>query len=219
MEQTLLTPQHQQILAAISSSKYLTDTFYFTGGTALSEFYFHHRYSEDLDFFSQTEIDFRQLDIEINKIISTCKPNNVERQTLNGQQIYWFIFKKQTIKTDFAYYPFEPLGEFIRLGNLKVSSLEDLAVNKLQAMMTRKRGRDYLDYYFISRKINLSPTELAKLYRLKFDMSVRPEEIAKHFAGVLDAIDQPIFLGGVPWETIVDYFIAQTKKIKTEVVK
>ena len=28
-----------------------TDRFYLSGGTCLSRFYYHHRYSEDLDFF------------------------------------------------------------------------------------------------------------------------------------------------------------------------
>lgn len=30
--------------------------FYLTGGTALSRFYFQHRYSDDLDFFSRYEV-------------------------------------------------------------------------------------------------------------------------------------------------------------------
>ena len=33
------------------------DRFYLTGGTALSRFYCHHRYSEDLDFFSSAELE------------------------------------------------------------------------------------------------------------------------------------------------------------------
>ena len=40
------------------------DNFYLAGGTALSLFYFHHRQSDDLDFFTQ---EFNQ-DM-INKII------------------------------------------------------------------------------------------------------------------------------------------------------
>jgi predicted nucleotidyltransferase component of viral defense system len=206
-------------LDGIANSPYLVKTFYITGGTALSEFYFHHRYSEDLGFFSQSEIDYRNLEIEISKIIKVTHPKKVEKQTLNGQQIYWFVYTNQTIKIDFAYFPFEPLGEFKKFKNLKISSLEDLAVNKLQAIMTRKRGRDFLDYFYIANETQLTPQRIAQLYRLKFDMTIRPEEIAKHFVGVLDATDQPTFLGREPWKTIEDYFISESNKIKTKIVE
>lgn len=219
MEQTLLTPKHQQILDGIANSPHLTNTFYFTGGTALSEFYFHHRYSEDLDFFSQSEINYRNLEIEISKIIKVTQPKDVEKQTLNGQQIYWFTYPNQVIKIDFAYFPFEPLGEFKKIKKLKISSLEDLAANKLQAIITRKRGRDFLDYFYITNETQLTPQKIALLYRLKFDMTIRPQEIAKHFVGVLDAADQPKFLGHISWKTIENYFISESNKIKTEIVE
>ena len=31
--------------------------FYLTGGTALSAFYLHHRLSEDLDFFTESDVE------------------------------------------------------------------------------------------------------------------------------------------------------------------
>ncbi|MBI3956224.1 nucleotidyl transferase AbiEii/AbiGii toxin family protein [Candidatus Gottesmanbacteria bacterium] len=34
----------------------LTRWYYLTGGTALSEFYLHHRLSEDIDFFTRSEV-------------------------------------------------------------------------------------------------------------------------------------------------------------------
>ena len=46
-----------EILAFIDSSG---PVFYLSGGTALSRFYYNHRYSDDLDFFTLEEIDFIQ---------------------------------------------------------------------------------------------------------------------------------------------------------------
>ena len=57
MGKTILTPNQQLLLEHASQSKVITDTFYLTGGTALSEFYLQHRLSEDLDFFSEEELD------------------------------------------------------------------------------------------------------------------------------------------------------------------
>lgn len=43
------------IFDEFSKNKSLRKQFYFTGGTALSAFYLHHRESEDLDFFSERD--------------------------------------------------------------------------------------------------------------------------------------------------------------------
>ena len=49
----VLYPAQDKILNAIG--EVFGDAFYLTGGTALSRFYFHHRLSEDLDLFTETE--------------------------------------------------------------------------------------------------------------------------------------------------------------------
>lgn len=51
--------------------------FYLTGGTALSRFYFNHRYSDDLDFFVNNNTDFhkfiKQIFITLEKEFSLVK--------------------------------------------------------------------------------------------------------------------------------------------------
>ena len=46
----LVEKRQKEFLKLVAGSK-LIDQFYFTGGTALSLYYFKHRFSEDLDFF------------------------------------------------------------------------------------------------------------------------------------------------------------------------
>ncbi len=52
----ILTAEQKAFLDLVSQEKYLCERFYFTGGTALAEFYLQHRPSEDLDLFSEKEI-------------------------------------------------------------------------------------------------------------------------------------------------------------------
>ena len=52
----ILTKEQQTILSEVGKESFFTN-FYFTGGTALSAFYLQHRYSEDLDFFSEETFD------------------------------------------------------------------------------------------------------------------------------------------------------------------
>lgn len=69
----------------------------------------------------------------------------MEQQTLTGQETFFFHFSvTDQVKVDFAYFPFSPLGKFKKYKNLRIASLEDICVNKVQAIITRRRARDYL---------------------------------------------------------------------------
>lgn len=207
MAPTLLTPAQQQLVAAITRADYLTKTFYFTGGTVLAEYYLRHRISEDLDFFSETDFDPNQLKTSLTTIFKSLSPVSVEWQSLNKQEIYFVTLESERIKLDFAYFPFEHLDDYLKMGNLRISSLTDLMVNKLQAIISRKRGRDFVDLYFGLKKLNMPVTKLIQLYRLKFDVTLSKDEVAKHFLGIKEAVDQPRFLGKLPWEKIETWFV------------
>ena len=57
MGKTILTTIQQKALDSIASDTIVKNHFYLSGGTALATYYLHHRLSEDLDFFSENEID------------------------------------------------------------------------------------------------------------------------------------------------------------------
>jgi len=51
----------------------LDNNFYLTGVTALHRFYYHLRYSDDLDFFTYSDTLFRESIIENIEITPPCK--------------------------------------------------------------------------------------------------------------------------------------------------
>ncbi len=53
----ILSSRQILLLESFGKEKFLKQNFYLTGGTPLAAFYLRHRYSEDLDFFSETEFD------------------------------------------------------------------------------------------------------------------------------------------------------------------
>lgn len=213
MEQNLLTAGHRRLLGAITKSRYLTERFYFTGGTALSAYYLHHRYSEDLDLFTETPYSPRSLEGEVKRAFRALKPTRVELETLHGQHVYFVSLASERIKVDFAYYPFEHLGVFVHQGRLRVASLLDITVNKVHAITTRKRGRDFLDLYLALKNQGMNQEALLNEYRLKFDVVITREELAKHYAGVVDALDQPRYLGSTQWKDVEEFFIQQAKTL------
>jgi len=50
--------------------KQVLSSFYLTGGTALGRFYLNHRFSEDLDFFSNNCDTFHSLIKNIEKVLT-----------------------------------------------------------------------------------------------------------------------------------------------------
>lgn len=59
MAKKILSSQQQLLLDLISEQKDITNNFYLSGGTALAEYYLHHRLSEDLDFFTFEEVGIK----------------------------------------------------------------------------------------------------------------------------------------------------------------
>ncbi|MBI2998363.1 MAG: nucleotidyl transferase AbiEii/AbiGii toxin family protein [Deltaproteobacteria bacterium] len=54
MEAKVLTPLQARVLRALFENGIGERGYYFTGGSALAEFYLQHRYSDDLDLFTRS---------------------------------------------------------------------------------------------------------------------------------------------------------------------
>jgi predicted nucleotidyltransferase component of viral defense system len=214
MGKNILTSDQQKLLEQVTQSQELIEKFYLTGGTALSEYYFQHRLSEDLDFFSEQPLDQLGILDWVRQTSEELKIKDVEYQTLNGQMVFYFYMPKSRVKIDFAYYPFTHLGEFTYDGDLRIAGVKDIGVNKLQAMQTRFRGRDYFDLYKILQVGNISMRELAEDYQKKFGVSISDDEIAKLLLNVIDAQDQPIFLQQVDWTDVQKILLDEAKKLE-----
>lgn len=204
-------------MAAFTADHYLSNQFYLTGGTALSAFYYQHRLSEDLDFFSETKYDGNKILAWVKNTAQKLKIKEVEYKKLHGQDTFFFNFKKDVVKIDFAFFPFEHLGKFKKIKTLKLSSVEDIAANKLQAMQARIRARDYFDLYTIMTKLPIQVQQLQKNYQLKFGIHLDNQEIAKLFYRVSESHDLPRFLGKVNWQKIEKFFFDQIKALKSKI--
>ena len=56
MGKSFILPKLQtRLLEMVLKTETLVNNFYWTGGTVLSEFYLHHRDSEDIDLFTDKE--------------------------------------------------------------------------------------------------------------------------------------------------------------------
>jgi predicted nucleotidyltransferase component of viral defense system len=163
----------QKIALEVLASSFLKNKFYWTGGTLLSYYYLHHRYSYDLDFFSEEKFSFD----EINQLVSEIKVKGnfkeVEFKKIYDRYEFLFI-GKESLRVEFVYYNHEKktLRKRKKFLGVFIDSLEDIATNKLIALLDRSEPKDVFDLYFIFTSTKISPQKLIKLVEKKFGVLV-----------------------------------------------
>jgi len=63
-------PAQREVLLKLLTLPTIEESFFLTGGTALSVFYLYHRVSDDLDLFSLNPVDFAEIDFWIRSTLS-----------------------------------------------------------------------------------------------------------------------------------------------------
>lgn len=164
------TPVQKIIFDAFSKTSFCND-FYFTGGTALSVFYFQHRESEDLDFFSESDFDPDLAATFMEEM--ALKLNAKLRSTFHERvKIFELVDNKNQliIKVDFGYYPHPRLKKGILKKGIEIDSLEDIGANKLNTILQRTQVKDFVDLYFLLEKY--TTWDLLHFAQKKFRMEI-----------------------------------------------
>ncbi len=146
---SILTKQ-QKILLKQFIAWPQASVFYLTGGTALSAFYLHHRLSEDLDFFTEEDVEAESILIFLRSI-PEVKELEMERKFDRKIFLISYLGGNQ-LRTEFTKYPFKTINPFKIVEGIQVDSKEDILVNKLMALTDRKDIKDYVDIYFILKE-------------------------------------------------------------------
>jgi len=215
-----LTPFQKDVLELVSKNPIFTKNFYLTGGTALSEFYLHHRESEDLDFFSEEEFNFSQVQMLIKQIASKLKLTDVKYRNQFGLHIFFLHRKNEILKVDFNNYPFTQLEKQILFNKkLRIDSLRDIAVNKLQTIATQPRSRDFIDLYFIIKEKGWTIEELRKEARNKFDWYVDEIQLGSRFLMVRELKDYPKMIIPFDNKEMQEFWLKEANNLKDMLLK
>ncbi len=221
MEQTILTPHQSQVLELAEKNINITERYYFTGGTALAEFYLKHRYSEDLDFFTTHEINFIHTREFIESLKDYLPIKGIEEKPISGLYMYKLKFSDNSIlKIDFNEYPFSQV-EFSnkKFGNLKIDSLYDIAVNKLASILGRSKSRDFVDMYILLQQEGYFWDQLFDRVKDKFGLTYEASTIATQFSKVQDLTDYPAMLIPFNKDEMIDFYLASAKKLGKRIFK
>ncbi len=187
------------------------DRVYFKGGTALRVLYNSPRFSEDLDFSSSVS-DFHAIEEAMLETLAAISRENVspemeESKKTSGGYLAIISFSTEghspvSIQTEISLREGEKVGEAMTIASDFIPSYtivtlirEQLVHEKIQALLTRRKARDFYDLYFILRANLLSTRkkdvlsqvmETLKQSSINFEKELREFLPRSHWAIIRD---------------------------------
>jgi len=136
-------------LCKIQNDKIFNE-YYLVGGTALS-LLIEHRISEDIDLFTNTEINKDEiLDFLQNNIDKNIKIIN------NGIKIFQLYSDEKKLKIDFVQVPNKLIEPVIEAEGVRLAGLNDISAMKISATGTRgSEAKDFVDLYYLLKYMSI----------------------------------------------------------------
>jgi len=215
---SILTQEQKNILAGLGKSAYICRNFYFTGGTALAQFYLGHRYSDDLDLFSPQKFD-NQIVLTLMTDLGRKYRFTFDSHFVETVYIFNLAFEnKKRLKIDFTYYPYSLINKGKSYEGITIDSLLDIAVNKLLTVNQRSNVKDFVDLYFLLQK-QFTVWDLIDGVRKKFAMKIEPLLLAQDFLKVEDFDYLPKMVKPLNLIDLQEFFREKAKKIGKTAIK
>jgi hypothetical protein len=208
---SVLTPVQERFLAGFFSGS--DCPFYLSGGTALSAYYLHHRYSDDLDFFTRDRETLRGTDRYVERA-TLAAGLRVERVTHLGDLVKYFLSgdpqpEHRLVNIEFVFDTPPYFAAPQSFDGVLVDDLLSIAVNKV-TIHTRYEPKDYVDLYLIVRTGRLRLEDLIPKAKEKM-VGLDELTIGAHFAKVedlpnLEAFERAYMLLPIDWVDLVDFY-------------
>lgn len=160
MENLFLSVLDKKRKDLLSKLGFLKDYgFYLAGGTSLA-LQIGHRTSLDFDFYTKKEFEPPRLREEFDKRFKKVREIHVAEGTL--------ILDIEGIELSFFKYPYKLVKPCLKLEDVNLASVEDIAAMKILAISQRGKRRDFIDIYFLIQKFGLK--KIMELTKEKYSM-------------------------------------------------
>lgn len=188
----------------------------------MAEFYLKHRKSEDLDFFTQEELNLETIKRFTQSLQKLVPLDKIEYQHGFGLYTFFFYPKDEVAKykIDFGQYLFGLIESPKVIDGLRVESLYDIAVDKAHTISVRPRLRDFIDLFLILQsKQNWQFGELTKKAQEKFEIIVDPFQLGENLLTVKELADMPIMLKKIDLKAMRHFFLKEAAALKKEILE
>ncbi len=187
-----LTKLQKDVLNFFGQNKF-GKKFYWTGGTLLSYYYLNHRFSEDLDFFSNDLFGDDEYLNFINQLKNEIRANQVTFKLDKNRRLYLIKRGRENVKLELVYFPFINIGKVKKLKEfgLKIDSLSDILTNKILSAYERQEVKDVYDlYFYLVGKPKNDFLKLINLCEKKFGVKIEPILVLTKINQLLDNLGQ-----------------------------
>lgn len=181
----ILYPLQDKAIPAFKDSP-----FYLTGGTALSRGYYHHRYSDDLDYFVNNSPEFQRIaEAAIGELTDIFSDIKISLKDTHFVRIFT---SEEKLKIELINDVPSHIGTLIDHPILgRIDSKENILANKLTAIVDRTMPKDMVDLYFLlqdgldlkkalvnaeSKAAGIAPLLVAKIFG-EFDYTLLDTEV------------------------------------------
>lgn len=194
--ETLAAPT-RELLERLGRRRWMT-AFYLAGGSGAA-LHLGHRISDDLDFFTAEALDTRLL-LQRVKRTGAFTVHNEAWVTLAGEL--------SGVRTSFFQYQYPLVEPVARWAGIRIAGLRDVGLMKLVAIAQRGSRRDFVDLYFICRRV-LPLSELLRLRRQEFpNQHYNGTHLYRSLVYFADAEAEPMprMLAPVRWSQVKRFF-------------
>ena len=220
MGTSILTPRQHALVEQSIRSKEITQWYYLTGGTALAEYYLHHRYSEDIDFFTRSPVNPEKIRAFIADLQKVMGFRKAPEKHISGLYQYELLFDDgEKLKIDFNEYDFPPVERGMSYHGLKIDSKYDIAVNKLYTITSRVKSRDFVDLYVLISQGEFSMEQLISRVPDKFGVTPTDMSFIRGFLAAQELTDFPTMLIPFDREKMIEFYLAEAKKMESKIFK
>ncbi|MBI2017854.1 nucleotidyl transferase AbiEii/AbiGii toxin family protein [Candidatus Daviesbacteria bacterium] len=190
-------------------------SYFLTGGTALSGFYFYHRESIDLDLFTFETIEIEPVRQIFQAIATKARLLLDHRVATDGYHKFFLTGKNEGLKIDLVQDQKVHFGHIKTFGNIRVDSIENIGSNKITAIFGRTEAKDFIDLYFILKKKLFTFQKLFQDAKKK-DLGLSEFYLAHMLLEVKNLKYFPKILVSFNKEDLENYFVSMANKLLLE---
>jgi len=204
MRTDILTPEQKSNLELLGAMPEIK-RFYLAGGTALA-LLIGHRYSEDLDFFSEHKFDTARF---LKKLLALP---NCQKQSVSKGTVYIVL---NGVRCSFIYYQYPLIDKTISSPwKIEFASELDIGAMKVNAIGGRGKRRDFVDLYCMaqSRSLLLIWEDFKKRYA-NTGLSMDHVKASLTYFGDAEVELMPNMIKNVSWKKVRELFEKESKNL------
>lgn len=201
-----LTTETRELFHQIAQLPFISD-FYLGGGTGLA-LQIGHRFSVDLDFFSDSPGAVGES--QRKTILNVLKEESYLQITWDKDGT--FVANWNNVGISLFRLDQHPLVKIpVLIQDIRVASIEEIGARKLAAILSRGTRKDYIDLYFILQQTSLA--HLFEVAAIKYPYNVAFPTFAVRALSYFDdaeAEPMPRMIKMVNWEQVKTYLDEQS---------